>query len=203
MNRQRQRLPKVEKCEQCARRMRRAVVDRYEYRECGLSNVVLHSIATYKCDCGAEVIGLPNVERLHDLIFQRLLMKPSPLRGEELRFLRKFIGVKAVEFAKMLNVDHTTVSKWENDHQAIGKDHDKLIRFSVVLAVTSEAKRRVEEAHRMVANQYLDFLNEIKNLVPREEAGDTVDITPKELEEVALTFRWGVVPAPPEVEVAT
>jgi len=141
------------------------------------------------------------VERLHDLIFQKILMKANPLRGEELRFLRKSLGVRSFQFAKMLNVHPTTLSKWENGDQTIGEAYDKLIRYSVVLTVTNHAKQQVEEAHRRVADRYLDFLSEIKAIVPNDSGDDTVEITRSDLDDSPLTFRWGLDRAP-TVELA-
>jgi DNA-binding transcriptional regulator YiaG len=181
--------------------MRREIQDRYEYLESGLSNVVLKQIAAYVCECGERIIGLPNVERLHALICEKLLMKSSPLRGEELRFLRKSMGVKSVDFAKMLRVHAATLSKWESGDQAINEDHDKLIRFAVVLTISERAKREVMEAHRQVADQYLDLLGQINAIKPTEaERGETVVITEGDLDSV-LTFRFGLTPAP-DVELS-
>ncbi len=186
------RLRKVEKCEECGRRMRRTTVDRYQYVESGLSNVYLRGIAEYVCDCGEKVVGLHNVERLHDLIFARVLSKSGPLKGDELRFLRKYMGLKAVDFAKMVKVDPTTLSKWENGLN-IGDQSDKLIRLAVGLAMTSEVKKTVETAYRQVADKYLDFLAEINcKTTEGESAEQTFDITAKDLRESELSFRWGL-----------
>ena len=198
------RLPKVEKCEQCGRRMRRTIADRYEYRESGLTGVYLRGIAVYVCMCGEEVVELSNIDGLHDLIFQKLLMKSSSLKGSELRFIRQCLGLKAVDFAKMLSVTSTTVSRWENDTEPIGQANDKLIRLSVVLTVIARIKEGVEAAYREAGNRYLDFLGEIKNLNTKETAEQTaVDITRDELQHPTLTFRYGFVRSPAlEVEFA-
>jgi len=198
------RLRKVEKCEECGKKMRRTVQDRYQYLESGLSNVVLHRIVVYVCECGEQVVGLPNVERLHELIFEKILMKKSPVRGDELRFLRKSMTLKAVDFAKMLKVDPTTLSKWEGGHQAISEEHDKLIRFAIVLTISERAKQQVAEAHRRVADQYLDLLGQINAIAPSDTQGDqTVEIMHADLEGTLLTFRWGLTPATPTVELVS
>lgn len=189
-------LREVEKCERCGKKMRRTVQDRYQYVESGLSNVVLDGIAVYVCACGEQVVGLPNIERLHDLIFQKILTKPSPLRGDELRFLRKSMGVKSVDFARMLRVHPTTMSKWESGDQTITEPHDKLTRLSIVLTATARAKKQAEEAHRRVADQYLDFLGEISAIAITEANDDTVKITKRDLDDSPLMFRWGLTPSP-------
>lgn len=189
------RLKKIERCEQCGRRMRRTIVDRYEYKESGLSGIYLHGIAVYVCQCGEEVVELPKIDRLHDLIFQKLLMKPSSLTGSELRFIRKSLGLKAADFAAMVSVTATTVSRWETDAESIGSVSDKLIRIAATLTATAKIKAEVENIYRRISDQYLDFLNGIKDLSTRESTNQmTVDITEDELERSSLTFRYGLVP---------
>lgn len=191
---------KVEKCEECGKKMRRVVQERYQYLESGLSNVVLRRIAAHVCECGEQVVALPNVERLHGLIFEKILMKESAIRGDELRFLRKTMGLKGVDFARMVKVDPTTLSKWEAGTQAISDEHDKLIRFAVVLTVSARAKQEVVETHQRVADQYLDLLGKI-NAIPASETGnpETVEISEDDLQDSPLTFRWGL--QPPTVEL--
>lgn len=195
-------LPTVEKCDECGKRMRKTIVDHYQYAESGLSNVYLDRIAVYMCDCGEKVVALPNVERLHDLIFQKILTKPSTLRGEEVRFLRQSMGARSIEFAKMVNVHPATLSKWEHGDQEIGKEYDKLIRYSVVLTVTSQLKQQLEDAHRRIADKYLDFLNEIRAIPPLDTTiDDRVEISQSDLASSSLTFRWGLDSAT-DVELA-
>jgi DNA-binding transcriptional regulator YiaG len=51
------------------------------------------------------------IHRARFSIFQ----KPYQLRGEEFRFLRKHIDLNHEEFARLLRVNKTTLSKWENN----------------------------------------------------------------------------------------
>lgn len=178
----------VEKCPQCGRRMRRTTVDRYKYVESGLSNVYLSGIAVYSCSCGEEILHLPSVEGLHWLIVEKLLKKPSQLRGEELRFIRKYVGLKATDLAKMLSVDPSTVSKWETDESKIGPANDKLFRLSLTLYMSEHLKEAVADWHRKAADAYLDFLNEIRSLKTKDTDDDTVSITSEELKNPPLMF---------------
>ncbi len=186
------RLREVEKCEQCGKKMRRTIKDRYQYLESGLANVVLDHIPMYECNCGEQVVGLPNVERLHALIFEKLLTKTGRLRGEEIRFLRKWMGTKSVDFAKMVNVHATTLSKWESGDQAISEEHDKLIRFALVVTIGAKAKQEMAEAYRKVADQYLDLLGQIQATTQSEAASnDTMEVTQGELDDPSvLTYLY-------------
>lgn len=186
------------RCPQCGRRMRRAVQD-YQYVESGLTNVHLRRVAVFTCRCGEEVLDLPRVERLHSLIVQKLMSKPSVLSGSELRFIRKFIGVKAVDVARMLNVSQTTVSRWETGAEPIGKESDKLFRIVATLKHVERTKREAEEVYRDLANEYLDKLNEIAALKTQDMDDGVVTITSDEIAHGGqLTFSLAPVP---DVEV--
>jgi len=182
------RSPNVEKCPQCGRRMRRTMADHYKYVESGLSSVYLSGIAIYLCSCGEEVLHLPSIESLHWLIVEKLLKKPSQLRGEELRFIRKYVGLKAADLAKMLSVDPSTVSKWETGESPIGPANDKLFRLSLTLHMSERLKDAVADWHRKAADSYLDFLNEIRSLKTKDTDDDTVSITSEELKHPPLMF---------------
>ena len=56
-------------------------------------------------------------------------LKPSMLDGSELRFIRKELKLSAKEFAHLLGVDHSTVSRWENGKKRLGRPNDRLVRL--------------------------------------------------------------------------
>jgi len=66
-------------------------------------------------------------------IAQRIVSKRYRLTGAEVRFLRKYIGMTAEVFSRLLHVDKTTVSKWENDEDLVGEQSDLLIRSVALL----------------------------------------------------------------------
>lgn len=55
------------------------------------------------------------------------------LTGGEVLFLRKYIGKRARDFARLLHVDHTHLSKVENGHVVIGAALDKAVCLLVLL----------------------------------------------------------------------
>jgi putative transcriptional regulator len=116
------------KCPECGQIMKREVRD-HQYIESGLSNVILKNIPMYKCLCGNEMAEIPAIERLHQKIAEDLFRKPALLTGEEIRFLRKEMELKAVELAHLLGVSKVTVSRWENQAKSIGILSDRLIRL--------------------------------------------------------------------------
>ena len=170
--------------------MRRTIRDHYQYIESGLANVYLNGVVVYECRCGEELLELPSVHTLHTIIAQKLVTKPVPLTGPELRFVRKFVGLKAIDLAKALSVSPVTVSRWENGEEPIGKTNDQLFRFRMVLKVLEEQKVGAEAAYQTVSNAFLDLLNEIAAIKPSEDPRDTpMMIEAEEIEGSRLVLR--------------
>ncbi|KIG18581.1 hypothetical protein DB30_00266 [Enhygromyxa salina] len=82
-------------------------------------------------NCGAEHLGVTNIEGLHDVIAAAIMDNPSRLRGPEIRFLRKHLGWSGEDFAKYFKVSPSTVSRWENGKQDLSKQGDLLLRMCV------------------------------------------------------------------------
>jgi DNA-binding transcriptional regulator YiaG len=102
----------------------------YQFREVGLKNVVLQGIRMGRCPkCGNEDAILPGVNRIMRVVALALIGKPHRLRGEEVRFLRSFLGMTADKFSRFVHVDRTTLSKWENGEDPVGAQSDLLIRM--------------------------------------------------------------------------
>lgn len=102
----------------------------YRYKECGLDNVYLLNIEFRVCDsCGIKVPRLTRMLELHATIARAVALQPCPLRGQDIRFLRKQLGFSAKEWATFLRTDASTLSRWENDQQEIGTQSDSLIRL--------------------------------------------------------------------------
>lgn len=55
-----------------------------------------------------------DLNRLMEDIFAALLAKPARFSGSEVRFIRTYMDLTQVDFAKLLKLkDHSSVSKWE------------------------------------------------------------------------------------------
>jgi len=103
---------------------------RYHYTECGLDNIYLEDIEVRVCPvCGTESPRIPSITRLHDAIGRAIASQNVPLSGQEVRYLRKHLGLKAYEWAEYLRIDATTLSRWENGEQQIGTQSEALIRL--------------------------------------------------------------------------
>lgn len=113
----------------------------YIYSESGLDNIVLANTQTYTCECGEEMPIIPHIESLNRVIAFELIKSKKHLTGKEARFIRKQLGMKAVQLAGILGVDKVTISRWENDNSSIGNANDRLIRLLYLIKMAEDLKQ--------------------------------------------------------------
>lgn len=120
------------KCSNCGSDARSTRGD-YQFTESGLPDLLLPDIELLKCSRCANVDPVLNgVEEIMHLAALAVLRKPYRLDGAELRFLRKHVDLTQEAFAKLLGVDKTTLSKWENNDDPIGFQSDLWARAVVM-----------------------------------------------------------------------
>jgi len=133
------------KCLHCGKEYQTNIED-YHYLESGLDNFWIREIEVYRCDCG-ESAAIPQPLAISKEIAKCLIIKTTPLTGKEIRFLRKHMTMKAIEFAKRIGVDNATVSRWENEKDPHSPIADRFIRLScaVEMGYIDEVKQLLNE----------------------------------------------------------
>ncbi len=122
---------RVEKCPSCGSEKMSFTRGHHHFRESGLDNVHLINVDIWSCsDCGEKIVSIPRSAELMKSICESILLKPMPLSGAEIRFLRKNLAVKINEFAQLLGMDRVTVSRWENGHEKPSRSADRLVRLT-------------------------------------------------------------------------
>lgn len=123
----------------------------YTFLESGLSNVILLNVEISTCkNCGEKVVSIPNPNQLLEVIGEQIILEPTRLSGQEIRFLRKNIYLKTQEFAQMLGVHRGTISRWENGHSKPTASEDRLIRmvYAQYGKVSDEVMESLKEMFR-------------------------------------------------------
>ena len=73
-----------------------------------------------RTEFGDEILDV-DFNVLGERVFQALLVKPSRLAGAETKFLRQTLDMTQEEFARILKVERSLISKWERqDLKATG-----------------------------------------------------------------------------------
>jgi YgiT-type zinc finger domain-containing protein len=127
-----------------------AIVRRdYPFAEMGIP-VVLENIEVIECShCGSVEPIIPNIDGLMVALAAALICNPRKLDGDEVKFLRKYIGKSSMEFARFLHVNHTHLSKIENNKLEIGPRLDKLVRL-LVANMSLELATHVQDLIKMM-----------------------------------------------------
>lgn len=97
--------------------------------------VLLKRIRLIKClHCKSVDPIIPNISDLINAVALAVILQPTKLSGQEVRFLRKFVGKNNKDFSRLLNVDNTHLSKVENNLNGleIGDQLDKYVRVLVM-----------------------------------------------------------------------
>jgi len=130
---------RIHECTQCGEQVtpeRR----NYRYAESGLSNVILQGIEIADCPkCGNSDVIIPRMAKIHRAIAQALVKSPARLTGDQLRFLRKHLGLSGDQLGSYLHTDRTKISKWERGEDRIGPPTDRLVRL-LAAALDSELR---------------------------------------------------------------
>ncbi len=142
---------KTEQCSNCGT-MAPVLLDR-DYQLDGMGfPVLLRKIDIIKCpSCGNIDPIIPNMDDMMHSVAMAVICHPCKLTGEKIRFLRKFVGKSGDEFARLIHVDHTHLSKIENGHVSVGNPLDKLIRL-LVLNMSPELRDKVSKLIEMLPN---------------------------------------------------
>jgi DNA-binding transcriptional regulator YiaG len=167
-------------CRECGGK---ANVVRKDYRfiESGLNNVFLKDIEVVVCSgCKGEIPRIPNHDDLMRTIAVALVDKPYELAGDEVRYLRKYLGQGSVPFAKMLGIDRSHLSRVENGAMAISRQTDRLVRTLVLLhdaTLVQKLKRlgRHEDVLRRLSEIGSD-VNPIEMQLDHAKDGYTYDL---------------------------
>jgi DNA-binding transcriptional regulator YiaG len=108
----------------------------FQYRACGLDNVYLRSGYTQKMVGGQIFTSVQDAEDLHTEIAKHLVLRRKVLRGQEVRFLRKVMGLTQADMGDLLSLSDQSVARYEKDQVPLEGPADRLLRLYVIGAIT-------------------------------------------------------------------
>lgn len=128
----------------------------HHYLESGLKNVYLEGVKEFICPkCKESYIDIPSPELIHIIIALVISSKEGMLSGEEIRFMRKELGMTGKAFAHFIGVSPITLSRWENDSGSANKSeaHDRLIRFAFKIMICERLRIMVSWLENQIENK--------------------------------------------------
>lgn len=140
----------MKKCRTCGEK---TMTTTYEDRALmSLPSVVVQNVKVRRCSaCGEELVSFSRLEAMHEVIAKALVRRPGNLTGDEIRFLRKWLGWSGQDFAHKFALTPETVSRAENGKQQLSFRCDRLLRAAVVEKQPVENYSLFDEALRAEA----------------------------------------------------
>ena len=87
------------------------IIKRYVYDALGFK-IILHDVPMWKV-FGEWCLDI-NLDALQRIVLMHLAWKSQPLTGNELAFVRGYLGMTLKEFGELCGVTHSAVIKWES-----------------------------------------------------------------------------------------
>lgn len=130
-------------CPECNLPMIVQIHQQYHYQELDLADLYLENVSIGTC-ARCKSISLPDFDQLllEDTIAEAITLKPAPLTGLELAFLRERLSLSAEQWAKSLQVELSELCLWETNRQTPSQAIDMLWRL-LYLQVEAEQSSRV------------------------------------------------------------
>lgn len=151
------------KCPECGETLRKLTRQQWHYTECGLDHVTLDGVEIWACEsCKNKMPVLPHIRTLHDQIAAALAKKPGRLEGREAQFLRRYLHLRATDFAELLETTPVTVSRWERKGYVLPAPVDRYLR---TLYFLHKVKSKAMVNPREAASSWLDWLKKLRGEV--------------------------------------
>jgi putative zinc finger/helix-turn-helix YgiT family protein len=122
----------------------------YHFVNSGLPNVYLIGIKFKVCrHCGMQKADIPAIENLMCVIARAVVKKSALLTGQEIRYLRKRLGIKSSEFAKVIGVTPEHLSRLESSSDKYNQSEavDKLVRIYYSLMSGDDKLKDLMNSH--------------------------------------------------------
>lgn len=84
-------------------------------------------------------VHIPHPDRLMAAAALFRCTLPQRLNGQEMKFVRKSMGMSAKDWAAQLSSDPSTLSRWESGKQPISVAHEKLLRLTAIFSLRRDA----------------------------------------------------------------
>lgn len=120
----------------------------HHYTECGLLNVYIEGIAVQIDHEGDEVITVPFINQLHEVIALGIVSHGKGMTGEELRFLRTEMGFTQAELASLVHRDKQSVGRWERGEVEIESAAEAVIRRLAIEKLKLDSEAGIDELSR-------------------------------------------------------
>lgn len=131
-------MSKTKKCLECGAQMKAEVRD-HQFVESGLENVWIEGVTALVCPNGHERLAIPALGQVHRVLAQAIVSKGNRLKGPEVKYLRKHLGLSNQDFARVMGVSVSQASRWASGSDEMGQSAEYLLRVLVHSGIKPES----------------------------------------------------------------
>jgi len=113
-------------------------IERHEENLMGLPVILLNAAVRGEHGDAAGIV-VPDVIALEAAMAVARVTVSTKLSGKEIRFLRRALGIKAIDLAKFLDITPETFSRWENGAIPISTNAERILRLRIIHALRENA----------------------------------------------------------------
>lgn len=137
----------------CGGRLRPAKLDEFDLTGVtALGEIRVRGIDGFRCDrCGEATISGATMARVELALVCLILGVQRRLLGQEIRFLREWMGLTQAESAERLGINRVTLANWERGHRPVSRSGDYMLRSLVVGRVVGQALLPAKEQRRLAS----------------------------------------------------
>jgi len=151
-------------CPKCGAPLRERKLDQYQYRESGLTNVVLRGgVSEATCPKGHErLVAVQAEPQLLQVIALALLMRRRFLHGKEIRYARETCDLTQAALAKARGMSRReTIAEWESERSPRRDLASEFLLRAVLLGEFKEALERRVPNH--LSPSHFDLLHTFRD----------------------------------------
>jgi DNA-binding transcriptional regulator YiaG len=153
--------------------------------------ILVDSVECREGPKGREIY-IPEYQALIKQIAIQRAMHPAKLKGADIRFLRKNLGMKSKDLAAKLDITPEHMSRCETGDKLLSPNSEKVLRTLVLLEAVYVLKKALEDAGKLAVKKKVTILEKIADLFDRtKEVVEDLTISPVHAagEDVILRFR--------------
>ena len=118
--------------------------DYFHYTQCGLDNIYLKNGYNIKETKYGMTYSINSADELHEFIADSIITNPTPIRGQEFRFLRSMMQLSQRLLAERIGLSRSAIARYEATAEEKVPNHvDKSIRFfySLIMEDNEDAEK--------------------------------------------------------------
>jgi len=153
--------------------------------------ILVNSVECRDGPKGREIY-IPDHQALMKKIALSRSIHPAKLKGGDIKFLRKNLGLKSKDLAEKLDITPEHMSRCEAGDKLLSPNSEKVLRTLVLFEAVYVLKKALEDSAASTTKKRAGILKKIADLIDRtKEVMEGLTISPVHVagEEVVLCFR--------------